>query len=249
MSKTFDELRATLVEKAQENEGNAFTKALNAARKAGDSHFVVSGKRYKCEDYDESGNIKEAAKCPDCDMAKDDCECDHDVKEATDPVKDKEAKKKFADRDDKDIDNDGDVDSSDKFLHRRRKAIAKDKTKDEPQGEKGETATMNPKKKEEATKESFRSKLLSIWEDAAGEKRKKDQNKDAGADANSGSAKAMKDGHGKPEVNNDDEKGHDDAAKAGRNAPQAKARNGGDQTNSGDRNVVNKIAAAYKGMK
>ena len=34
-------------------------------------------------------------------------------------------KKKFKDRKDKDIDNDGDVDSSDKFLHKRRKAISK----------------------------------------------------------------------------------------------------------------------------
>mgnify|MGYP003645839032 CR=1 FL=1 len=34
-------------------------------------------------------------------------------------------KKKFDDRKDKDIDNDGDVDSSDKFLHKRRKAISK----------------------------------------------------------------------------------------------------------------------------
>ena len=34
-------------------------------------------------------------------------------------------KKKFDDRKDKDIDNDGDVDSSDKFLHKKRKAISK----------------------------------------------------------------------------------------------------------------------------
>jgi hypothetical protein len=35
------------------------------------------------------------------------------------------AKKKFDDRQDKDIDNDGDVDSSDNFLHKKRKAISK----------------------------------------------------------------------------------------------------------------------------
>ena len=34
-------------------------------------------------------------------------------------------KKKFDDRKDKDIDNDGDVDTSDKYLHKRRKAISK----------------------------------------------------------------------------------------------------------------------------
>ena len=42
-----------------------------------------------------------------------------------DPVNKDAVKKKFDDRKDKDIDNDGDVDSSDKFLHKRRKAISK----------------------------------------------------------------------------------------------------------------------------
>ena len=45
--------------------------------------------------------------------------------EAMDPVNKDAVKKKFDDRKDKDIDNDGDVDSSDKFLHKRRKAISK----------------------------------------------------------------------------------------------------------------------------
>ena len=45
--------------------------------------------------------------------------------EAMDPVNKAAVKKKFDDRKDKDIDNDGDVDSSDKFLHKRRKAISK----------------------------------------------------------------------------------------------------------------------------
>lgn len=42
-----------------------------------------------------------------------------------DPVNKKSAAKDFDDRKDKDIDNDGDVDSSDKYLHKRRKAISK----------------------------------------------------------------------------------------------------------------------------
>lgn len=42
-----------------------------------------------------------------------------------DAVQPDAVKKKFKDRKDKDIDNDGDVDSSDKFLHKRRKAISK----------------------------------------------------------------------------------------------------------------------------
>ena len=42
-----------------------------------------------------------------------------------DAVQPKAVKKKFKDRKDKDIDNDGDVDDSDKFLHKRRKAVSK----------------------------------------------------------------------------------------------------------------------------
>ena len=45
--------------------------------------------------------------------------------EGLDKVDKKAVKKKFKDRKDKDLDNDGDVDSSDKFLHKKRKAISK----------------------------------------------------------------------------------------------------------------------------
>ena len=45
--------------------------------------------------------------------------------EGLDKVQPKAVKKKFADRKDKDIDNDGDVDDSDEFLHKRRKAVSK----------------------------------------------------------------------------------------------------------------------------
>jgi hypothetical protein len=47
------------------------------------------------------------------------------VNEATDPVDKKELTKSFEKRKDKDIDNDGDTDSSDEYLHKRRKAISK----------------------------------------------------------------------------------------------------------------------------
>lgn len=56
----------------------------------------------------------------------DECEMNDDEKnEAMDPVNKKELKGKHADRKDKDLDNDGDADSSDKYLHKRRKAISK----------------------------------------------------------------------------------------------------------------------------
>ena len=51
--------------------------------------------------------------------------------EGLDAVQKDAIKKKFKDRKDKDIDNDGDVDSSDKYLHKRRKAVAKAIAKEE----------------------------------------------------------------------------------------------------------------------
>ena len=46
-------------EKDVKKEGNKFTMALNAARKNGDDTFVVSGKKYKVEDYDDKGEKKD----------------------------------------------------------------------------------------------------------------------------------------------------------------------------------------------
>ena len=100
----------------------------------------------------------------------------------------KAAKKKFKDRKDKDIDNDGDVDSSDEYLHKRRKAISKnvkeadDKTTPCPKCDgsmenhakdcpnhpdtkgKDDTAVMNPKNDEKekvATTESVNEGILN----------------------------------------------------------------------------------------
>src|SRR6056300_398105 len=47
------------------------------------------------------------------------------VNEGLDPVNKDAVKKDFKNRKDKDIDNDGDVDSTDKYLHKRRAAISK----------------------------------------------------------------------------------------------------------------------------
>ncbi len=82
-------------EAKQEDEGNAFGKALMAAKKNGEKEFVVGGKKYN-------------------------------VEQELDKVNPTALKKKFKDRKDKDIDNDGDVDDSDRYLHKRRKAISKE---------------------------------------------------------------------------------------------------------------------------
>ena len=67
--------------------------------------------------------------------------------EGMDKVDPKAAKKKFADRKDKDVDNDGDVDASDKFLHKRRKAISKAMDKEESKTEDNHEDDADPKKK------------------------------------------------------------------------------------------------------
>lgn len=208
-----------------------------------------------------------------------------------DPVKDSEAKKKFDDRKDKDIDNDGDVDSSDKFLHKRRKAIAKSKKEDEPKG--GEdTAVMNPKKEDKVSKEeadpdtvrmmkanpkmqktggpggmkglnkkaqkdtkaalkkedvSVRDRLMTIWEKAADHTKGATKPEEMDSKDSPSGKKMRKDHEG--ETVDIEKQSHDDAAKAGRTGPKAKARGSGDNVTSGDRNIINKIAAAYKGMK
>jgi len=144
-------------QKPKDEEGNAFGKALQAAKEKGEKTFVVAGKKYNVEDADEmrDKNKKDAkgekspikvhgedlnAEIEKAKMGK--------VKSLVDTIKDmfytetnkndksddgdgldavqpKAVKKKFKDRKDKDIDNDGDVDDSDRFLHKRRKAISK----------------------------------------------------------------------------------------------------------------------------
>ena len=81
-------------DKEKDEEGNAFGKAVMAAKDKGEKEFVFSGKKYN-------------------------------VEAEMDKVNPVAVKKKFKDRKDKAIDNDGDVDDSDKFLHKRRKAISK----------------------------------------------------------------------------------------------------------------------------
>ncbi len=77
-------------------------------------------------------------------------------REGMDPVNKDAVKKKFADRKDKDIDNDGDTDSSDKYLHKRRKAISKATSEAVTQDDHGEKT--NQDKKDSAMKKTDQKK-------------------------------------------------------------------------------------------
>ena len=70
-----------------------------------------------------------------------------ETKEAMDPVDPKELKGKHKDRKDKDINNDGKVDSTDKYLHARRKAVSKAVKKDQEVEVQTSEATVNELKK------------------------------------------------------------------------------------------------------
>ena len=80
------------------------------------------------------------------------------VKEKLDPVNKKALKKDFDDRKDKDIDNDGDVDSSDKYLAKRRKAVAKAIKKD-----KNEAYEMGTKEYADHTKKVTPGQTTEDW--------------------------------------------------------------------------------------
>lgn len=165
-----------------------------------------------------------------------------------DAVDKKELKGKHKDRKDKDIDNDGDVDSSDKYLHKRRKAISKSIKKGK---DKEGDIEMNPKldkgSKENAVEQkesTIREKLLAVLENKQTKGATKPETMD---DKLKG--KGAKDMVDQPKEIEDVAKGHDDVSKAGKVTKPAKPRNGGDQVRSGDQNVVNKVVDALKGMK
>ena len=179
------------------------------------------------------------------------CCCSHwrncnqhvDVEEKMDPVNKKELKGKFKDRDDKDIDNDGDVDSSDEYLHKRRKAISKNV--------KGETAKMNPKldsgkgkgSEMEQKEMTIRDKLMSVLE--ANQSPNKDKAEKPEDALKGAGAKQMKKDNEDPGTYTDLERqSHDDAAKAGRAGPNAKKRS--NDNPKGDKKIMNPPADETK---
>lgn len=76
--------------------------------------------------------------------------------ESMDKVNPKALKKDFDNRKDKDIDNDGDVDDSDEYLHNRRKTVSKAVKKDEGAMKRGKDLdTFKSKPKKEEVEESY----------------------------------------------------------------------------------------------
>ena len=160
-------------------------------------------------------------------------------KEAMDPVNHKELKGKHKDRDDKDIDNDGDADSTDKYLHKRRKAISKNvKGKDEVE--------MKPKKSKDKASmqnaDTMESTMPSVYARIL-EARKHDDKALKGSPPGEGMSPMAKKTKDSMEVSlkpdDTEEKGHDDASKAGRAGPKAKARSGDNM--KGDKSVINPV--------
>jgi hypothetical protein len=90
-----------------------------------------------------------------------------------DAVQPDAVKKKFKDRKDKDIDNDGDVDSSDKFLHKRRKAVSK--------AMKGESVIRN-----------VAETIMQMWVDEAKKNESQDMEQDKDGDGMDDDGKAKK---------------------------------------------------------
>ena len=159
-----------------------------------------------------------------------------------DAVDQGELKGSHADRKDKDINNDGKVTSTDKYLHKRRKAVSK------AIKNKGETATMNPKidneksEQKESTEMSIRDKLVAVLEKKHGNV----DNKQEYDDQDSPGAKKMRDDNKDPGTYNDLERqSHDDAAKAGR-ATKPSAKNPTDKDAKGDKSVVNPVKDTTK---
>ena len=74
--------------------------------------------------------------------------------EGLDAVQKDAVKKKFKDRKDKDIDNDGDTDDSDKYLHKRRKAVTKAVKADEE---------VTWEQAQEFKVQSMRDALRQVW--------------------------------------------------------------------------------------
>lgn len=157
-----------------------------------------------------------------------------------DPVDKDELKGKHADRDDKDIDNDGDADKSDEYLHKKRKAISKNMKK-----EGDEEIVMNPKKekKTDSATMSAESTIPAVYAriiEARGAADKDGKHYKSAADGeemdskDSPGAKQMRKDH-EPEIKDNPEE-EDQMAKAVAAVPAMKARKGDNA--AGDKKII-----------
>jgi len=180
---------------------------------------------------------EEKVECPKCKGEG----CDHcDGKgyhqEAMDPVNKKALKKDFDDRKDKDIDNDGDVDGSDEYLHNRRKAVGKAMSKDKKD------------KQAEISKigEAFEDLWTAMKEAAEPANRRKNATPPEGLiDKESPKSKEFVAKH-EVEVT-DEEPTHDTVTAAGRATKPSPTRPGDNK--AGDKNIVNPVKSDAQRMR
>jgi len=90
-------------------------------------------------------------------------------KKKLDPVDSKALKKDYDDRKDKDLDNDGDTDSSDEYLHNRRKTIAKAMKKEDTDLEEATGKDIAAKMMRSKTMKPFASKVAKMAKVSAGD--------------------------------------------------------------------------------
>ena len=273
--KYFDNKAGSLIEAAKkikektiEVEGNAFTKALMAARDNKDKFFSVNGKQYRTEDLDklDVDKVKDVIKAlkgatkahkGQADslqkaLTDDNTNDKSDDGDGLDKVQPKAVKKKFDDRKDKDIDNDGDVDDSDKFLHKRRKAIGKamDDEEEAPKKKKKVVGNDGEKKAEISKIGEATDELLNMIETAAKQQKSNATKPEEIMDKESPKSKEFANAHKKSDkkIEDNEEDGHDKTFKAGQ-ATKAKSGKRPQDNPAGDTQVVKSTEAPVKGVK
>ena len=171
---------------------------------------------------------------------------DEDDGEGLDKADPKAAKKKFKDRKDKDIDNDGDVDSSDKFLHKRRKAIGK--AMDGDDNKKKKIVGNDGEKKAEISKiGEATDELLNMIETAAKQQKSNATKPEEIMDKESPKSKEFANAHKKSDKKIEDnvEDAKDKTTKAGQ-ATKAKSGKRPQDNSAGDTQVVKSTEAPVK---
>jgi hypothetical protein len=145
---------------------------------------------------------------------------------------------------DADIDNDGDVDKSDKYLKNRRKAISKNVKGDKDEVEMNPKKTKDKANADNMTVESHSPVYARILENRAAHTKGATDPQSA-EDGGSPKAKELKkkmdDGKVDSKLSNYDELGHDDASKAGRAGPSKKPRR--NDNAQGDKAIINPAKA------